>query len=182
MRELLIFRHAKSRWDEPDTAEHDRALAPRGIDAAGRMGRLIAERGWFPDLILCSTAVRARATLDLAREAWPPAPAIETHYEAELYLAAPRQILEIIRRQPASPRRLLVVGHNPGLQSFVLRLTGQGPAALRRAVEEKLPTAALVRFTLPIGTWPELGWGMAKLENVETPKQQGEGADGRAGD
>lgn len=173
MRELLIFRHAKSRWDEPETADHERGLAPRGIDAAGRMGELIAERGWLADLILCSTARRARATLEIARQAWPPEPAIETRYESELYLAAPRKILEIVQRQPDKAERLLVVGHNPGLQSFVIRLIKDGQPALRRAVEEKLPTAALVRLTLEIGGWRELSGGMGRLENVEMPRKLG---------
>lgn len=171
MRELLILRHAKSRWDEPETDDHDRSLAPRGIAAARRMGQLIAERDWLPDLVLCSTALRARATLDLAREAWPKAEAVPVQFLSGLYMAAPGEILGIIRQQPADKQRLLVVGHNPGLQGFVTRLAGSGDRHLRQAAETKLPTAALVRLTVPMADWSGVDWGTARLEGFDVPKK-----------
>ena len=67
MLELLLLRHAKSRWDEPGVADHGRDLAPRGLKAAGRMGALLRERGLVPDLVLCSTARRAIAHLAAGR-------------------------------------------------------------------------------------------------------------------
>jgi phosphohistidine phosphatase len=98
MRELLVLRHAKSSWDAIDAADHDRELSARGIKAAGRMGALIAERGWLPDRILCSTAKRTLETLALARKAWPAASEISTNELASLYLATPSRLLEIVRR------------------------------------------------------------------------------------
>jgi len=169
MRELLLLRHAKSRWDEPETADHGRGLAPRGIAAARRMGGLIARQGWLPDRILCSTARRARETLDLAREAWPETPAIATSDLATLYLAAPHRILDIARRQPDAAERLLIVGHNPGLQSFVSRLAGHGDKAKRAAIETKFPTAALALITLDLASWRDLGWGIGTLADYRTP-------------
>ena len=171
MRELLVLRHAKSRWDQPALDDHDRGLAPRGIEAAERMGALIAKAGWLPDRILCSTAKRAQETLTLARAAWPRTPAIPQVDLATLYLAAPSRILEIVRRQPEDARRLMLVGHNPGLQTFVSRLAGHGDKTDRAAIDTKFPTAALARITLDVETWREVAWTTGHLTAYHTPRQ-----------
>ena len=66
MRELLLLRHAKSSWDQPGMADHERDLDPRGLAAARRMGALLRERNLIPDLVLCSTARRTVHTWQLA--------------------------------------------------------------------------------------------------------------------
>ena len=170
MRELLVLRHAKSSWEEIDLDDHDRPLSPRGVKAARRMGALIAEHRWLPDRILCSTAKRTCETLALAREAWPEAPEIPVSELAGLYLAPPSRLLEIVRRQPDETGRVLLIGHNPGLQTFVTRLVGQGDARQRAAIEAKLPTAALVRITAAIDAWRDLAWGDGRLADYRTPK------------
>lgn len=170
MRELLVLRHAKSRWDQQGTADHDRGLAPRGITAAGKMGALIANRGWLPDRILCSTATRARETLALARQDWPEPPAVPTRELATLYLAAPGRLLDMIRRQPDGALRLMLIGHNPGLQDFVSRLAGHGDAAGRAAIASKFPTAALALVALDIATWRDLDWNEGRLVAYHTPR------------
>jgi phosphohistidine phosphatase len=170
MRELLVLRHAKSSWDAIDAADHDRELSARGIKAAGKMGALIAERGWLPDRILCSTAKRTRETLSLAQKAWPASFDIAANELASLYLATPSRLLEIVRRQPDEARRLMLIGHNPGLQTFVLRLAGGGDRKLRAAIEAKFPTAALARLTFEVESWRDLGWGDGLLADYQTPK------------
>ena len=169
MRELLVLRHAKSSWDEIDADDHDRKLSPRGIKAARRMGALIAERGWLPDLILCSTARRTRETLALAQEAWPGTPAIPVSEVEGLYLAPASRLLDIVRRQPDEAQRLMLIGHNPGLQALVTRLAGLGDKKLRAAIEIKFPTAALARITCDIGSWRDLGWNIGTLADYRTP-------------
>ena len=168
MHELLVLRHAKSRWDEPGSTDHDRGLAPRGIEAAKRMGRLIQERGWLPDRILCSTAMRASATLDLAMRGWPDSPPIPLEHARRLYLASPETLLRLVREQPRATRRLLVVGHNPGLATFVLTLAGRGDAAAFDTIGHKLPTAAVARLALD--RWHDVGWGGATLLDFVRPK------------
>lgn len=171
MRQLLVLRHAKSRWDQPSVEDHDRGLSPRGEAAARKMGALIVEEDWLPDRILCSTAVRARETLALARESWPATPEIPTSDLATLYLAAPSRILEAVRRQPDDCRRLMIVGHNPGLQSFVARLAGHGDKAQRRAIETKFPTAALALVAVDVAAWGEVGWTIGQLVDYRVPRR-----------
>jgi phosphohistidine phosphatase len=171
MRELLVLRHAKSSWEEIDKRDHDRSLAPRGIEAARRMGELIQERGWLPDRIICSTATRAQETLALARSGWPIEPPIATSNLATLYMATPSRLMEIVRRQPDDSQRLLVVGHNPGLQSFVMRLIGKGAKADVAAIADKLPTAALAVFAFDVASWQALNWMSGELVAYEYPKK-----------
>jgi phosphohistidine phosphatase len=142
MKTLLILRHAKSAWDEADVADHDRPLNKRGKRDAPRMGRLLRDQNLVPDLIISSTAKRARRTAKLVAEA--------SGYEGEvelaeaLYLAGPEACLEVLGKAPDHCQRVMLVGHNPGLAELVEALTGE---------TESLPTAALAEISLPILHW-----------------------------
>jgi phosphohistidine phosphatase len=152
---IVLLRHAKSRWDEPGVADHDRGLAPRGRRAAPLMGRWAAANRWLPDRVLCSTATRATQTALLFLKAAGIDPPVEK--VAAIYEARPSTLLGLIRRQPGSGR-LMLVGHNPGLQELALQLVGQGADP---KLDEKLPTAALavIEFDAPAfdGVQPGLG-------------------------
>jgi phosphohistidine phosphatase len=173
MRELIVLRHAKSSWDDIDKRDHDRRLASRGIEAAKRMGAVIQQRGWVPDRIICSTAARTQQTLELAREGWPTTSPIDTVTIAALYLASPLRLFEIIREQPDEARRLLVVGHNPGLHGFLTRLVGHGDKADLADLSVKFPTAGLAAVALDIDTWQGLTWSAGRLLGYEFPKKCG---------
>lgn len=136
-RELLILRHGKSSWDDASLADHDRPLKKRGRQAAKRMGTLLREKDIVPDLILSSTAVRARDTARRAAEA--AGYDGETQLIEALYHASPSTIMAEVSRVDDAYDRVLVVGHNPGLEVLTGVLTG---------VYHRFPTAALmhVRF------------------------------------
>ena len=152
MLELLLLRHAKSSWDVPETDDHARDLAPRGAAAAPRMGALLAARGLVPDRVLCSTATRARNTWALVAAALPAPP--EPLLLDELYLASPARMLRLIARHAGDSRRLLLVGHNPGMHSLAADLAGTGDLTARLALAEKFPTAAIAH----LGIAPATGW------------------------
>lgn len=155
MLELLLLRHAKSDWGDPDLADHDRDLAPRGLKAAPRMGRLLRRRGLVPDLVLCSTALRARRTWDLASAELASPPPVR--HLRSLYLATPAQMLAAIRRQP--PGRLLLVGHDPGMHHLAIQLADEGEPEALGSLSEKFPTAALAWLQLDIADWQDVGPG-----------------------
>jgi phosphohistidine phosphatase len=166
--DLLLLRHAKSSWDVPGIQDHDRDLAPRGEQAAPRMGRLLATLGLVPDRVLCSTARRAVRTWELAGAALEPAP--EVIHRREVYMAAPGQLLEAIRRHGGTARRLMLIGHNPGLQALGVRLVGEGDAKLRARLAEKLPTAALARIGFAAARWDEVAWHRGRLLGFWRPR------------
>lgn len=161
MRTLIVLRHAKASPEEAGMTDHDRPLTKKGRKAAKAMGKLLREEGLTPDLVLSSTAERARETtilcIDAARYAGP------VLYLDELYLAEPPAYLDALRRHGGDAARVLVVGHNPGLEALLFRLTGR---------TEHLPTAALATCTLPIERWSELGAETTgELVQVVRPKE-----------
>lgn len=167
---LSLLRHAKSDWTQGIQSDHDRPLAPRGEKAAPLMGRHIAASGRLPDTVLCSTAVRARQTLDLVLKELPRAPRVE--YLAELYHAGPAAIIECLSRLPDSCGHSMVVGHNPGLQQLALELASRSDLAEVRTLVGKFPTAGLALYQFG-GNWPDLGAKPAKLLEFVTPRGLG---------
>ena len=172
MLELLLLRHAKSRWDEPAARDHDRDLAPRGEKAAKRIGRLIEELGLQPDLVLCSTARRAARTWDLVAAELAAAPPL--HHDRALYLATPEGMIEVARRHGGAARRLVLVGHDPGIHRLAVGLAGSGDRELRTALAAKFPTGGLARFRLDLGRWTEFTGAPGELVGFWRPRELGD--------
>src|SRR5688572_17096724 len=145
MKTLLILRHAKSSWAEPGISDFDRPLNDRGKRDAPRVGEVLQERGLKPDLVLSSTAKRARKTAHKAIDA--------SGFECELqlvdsfYLASPSSYISQLQSVSDDKKCVLVVGHNPGLTELLEALTQR---------REELPTAALAQLELPLESWSEL--------------------------
>jgi phosphohistidine phosphatase len=150
----------KSSWDEPGVADHDRPLAPRGRKAGKRIRRWADEHEVRPDLVLCSTAVRARATLDLVVGALG-APVIEI--EGGLYHAWAEDLLERLRVVQADVSEVLVIGHNPGLHELAALLVPPGP--------EAFPTGALAELRITVDDWADLQPGCAELVKLVVPRE-----------
>ena len=145
MKTLLVLRHAKSSWSDPTVDDHDRPLNARGTRDAPRMGLLIRELHLTPDVIISSDAVRARVTAAAVAEALGFGE--EIRRERRLYLASPSDIVAVVRTVPAPATIAMIVGHNPGLEELVERLSGES---------NELPTAALAQIALPIERWRDL--------------------------
>jgi len=170
MLSLTLLRHAKSSWDDPDLDDHERQLTKRGTKAATRIGRYIAEAGagLAPDLILCSDAIRARATLALVL-AELNAPAPPTVISPELYLATPDTILDVITSNAGDACSILVVGHNPGLHALALSLPANGERDWIANIAIKFPTAALAHIIFDAESWADVGPATGRLERFVTP-------------
>jgi phosphohistidine phosphatase len=168
MKQLLLMRHAKSSWEDPSLSDFERPLAARGREAAPRMGRELARRGWQPELVLVSPAARTRATWELVA-AELPGPA-SADFPDTLYDASTEGILSEARQTPKEVKTLLILGHNPGLENLAGRLAGENSnaKALQR-LREKFPTAALARFEFD-GKWAGLAAGGARLTHCLRPK------------
>lgn len=164
---LLLFRHAKSSWDHPALSDFNRPLAPRGEKAAPRMGRYIADEGLEPDLVLCSSAVRAKQTLELAAAEWRSKP--EIRYEDGLYHAGPADMVRLVRSLSDKVTRATLVGHNPGFHGLALGLASHGEPDLLAAMAAKFPTAALAVIEFD-GSWSDVGPGKGTLLRFVTPK------------
>ncbi|MFJ8111453.1 SixA phosphatase family protein [Streptomyces sp. NPDC096132] len=167
LRRLVVLRHAKSDW--PDgVPDHERPLAARGRRDAPAAGRALAEADCIPDLALCSTAVRARQTWELASAAWDTPPPVR--HDPRLYAADVPELLDVVRETPAEVGTLLLVAHNPGLEELVLELAGD---ALDDALDEvrlKFPTSAIAVLAWHGPDWHSLRPGTALLTSMIVPR------------
>lgn len=169
MKTLYLLRHAKSDWSDDGLSDHDRPLAPRGEKACPAMGRHLAERGFVPDRILCSTAERARDTLARMASQWNRKP--PTDYDEALYLASPARILRRVATVPDDAASVMVVGHNPGLNQVLERLAAHGDNEARRNAAEKFPTCAFAAIDLPIESWADVEGAEGTLTHYTTPRR-----------
>lgn len=161
MRTLLIVRHAKSSWKQDDIPDHDRPLKRRGKRDARALGLHLREQKLIPQLVICSTAKRAQQTAKLMAEA--AGFVGEILLEPTLYEAGPTSYIRSLQSIDESYQRVLVVGHNPGLEILLKVLTGEA---------YWLTTAALACVELPISAWPETQeYVGGRLVSLWSPKQ-----------
>jgi phosphohistidine phosphatase len=163
-RTLLLMRHAKSDYPE-GVADHDRPLAPRGIREAGLAGDWLRANAPTIDAVLCSTAMRARQTLDNTRIDAP------VRYSERLYGATPGTMIEEISETTDAVATLLVVGHEPTMSGLALILAdddGTDTAVVER-ISAKFPTSAIAVLAVP-GAWKGLEPGRAALAGFEVPR------------
>jgi phosphohistidine phosphatase len=166
MKRLHLLRHAKSSWDDPGLPDHDRPLAPRGRRAAARLAGWLEDNEVRPQLVLCSTAVRARATLALVTASLNEPVSL---FEGALYHAAAAGLLERVRGIDDDVEEALLVGHNPGLQDLCVLLAAASPE--RDRVAAKLPAAALVSLELDVESWADAATGCARIAVVARPRE-----------
>ena len=172
MRRLMLLRHAKTENDAPSGRDQDRRLDKRGRNNAAEIGGWIGRHPPFPDAVLVSPAIRARQTWEIAWEAMKdqvPQPQVEL--VPDLYGADPSQLLQSVREASAAdPRRLMLVGHNPGMHELALALAGSGDAAARKALAENLPTSGLAVFDFAVNDWQDVAFRRGRLVQFVSPK------------
>jgi phosphohistidine phosphatase len=165
---LFLLRHAKSSWSNPSLPDRERPLATRGVTDAPMMGKAMTERGIDPDLVLCSSARRTRDTLALVLPELRVEPKVV--YEDALYHASPEAMLEIIHAVQPGSNRVMLVGHNPEIQSLALDLVGAGAKHFRDRLRIKYPTAALVVINFPSGLWKSVTVNSGTLNLFLSPR------------
>ena len=168
-RRILLLRHAKSSWADPDLADRDRPLAPRGRRAAAAMAAaLAAAPGSLPSLVLCSPARRALETLEPLRERLPEGACVRI--EPPLYMASASRLLARLRRLSDQHPQVLLIGHDPGLHGLALALAKSDRSRALARLREKLPTGGLVVLEAPAARWRELAPGGARLAAFVRPR------------
>jgi phosphohistidine phosphatase len=161
MKTLIVLRHAKSSWKDNNLADYERPLNKRGKYDAPRMGALLVRQDLVPNLIISSSAKRAATTAKAVAENCGYEDEIQ--YSRHLYAAWPEAYIEALNDLMSDYPRVMVVGHNPGIEDLVEELTGEWV---------RMPTAALAQIDLAIGRWSDLALeASGKLVNVWWPKE-----------
>jgi phosphohistidine phosphatase len=166
VRRLHLLRHAKSSWDDHALRDRDRPLAPRGRRATTQIARWARKHDVRPQLVVSSSAVRARETL---QGVLPGLGDPEVWTEVALYDATLETLLERVQALPDEAEEAMVVGHNPGLGELMLLLAA--PGALRERAETKVPTGALATLEADVERWAELEPGGMRLASFVVPRE-----------
>jgi len=169
-RRLLILRHAKA---GPHDEKHDkeRHLVDRGCSDSALMGHVMREKGYVPDLVLCSSAARTRETWEHTGPELHARP--ETKFLDALYDAAEGTILKCVQETDDAVERVLYIGHNPGLERLARMLIREPRTAAEKqhaaSLMSKYPTAALAVIDFKIEYWAEAAPGEGILADFVTP-------------
>lgn len=161
---LILTRHAKSSWEDPTMSDHDRPLNERGKAAAADLGEWLASRGYVPEEVLCSDALRTRKTWSGIAPALPGTPILTL--KPALYHAGADVMLAVLKH--ASADTVMMIGHNPGIAEFAERLVAQPPASPEF---HRFPTGATLVASFEIDDWRDLGYGMGAVRDFIVPRE-----------
>jgi phosphohistidine phosphatase len=164
MKRLILTRHAKSSWDDPLMADHDRPLNERGKMAAADLGDWLASRGYVPDEVFCSDALRTRKTWSGLAPALPGTPILTL--KPALYHAGADVMLAVLRH--ATTNTVMMIGHNPGIAEFASRLVARPPVNPEFA---RYPTGATLVADFEISDWAKLDWHMGAVVDFVVPRE-----------
>lgn len=157
MKTLTLLRHAKSDWSDAVARDFDRPLNERGRRAARTIGAHMASEGLVFDRVLASPALRVKDTLDEVERAYgKPLP---REYDERVYLASASTLLDLVRETDEQVERLLLVGHNPGLEDLALELVRETGSPMLQEVEIKYPTATLAEVAIETDSWSTAAGG-----------------------
>jgi phosphohistidine phosphatase len=169
MKILTLLRHAKSAWDDPVERDFDRPLNGRGRRAAHRMGRYLRDEGLAFDHVVASPALRVQQTIAGVEDGYGRA--LSPAYDRRIYMASAATLLDVVQALDDRHDRVLMVGHNPGLEDLVLMLVPQSAAGLRDEVEIKYPTATLAELRFEAAAWAQVEEQGGMLARFMRPRE-----------
>lgn len=157
---LILMRHAKSSWNHPGLDDHDRPLNKRGRRSAEALGNWLREKGYLPDQVLCSDAIRTKETFGHLRLD------AKVEYLPELYRATANQILRALSR--ASGDTVLLLAHNPGISGFAQGIVAEPPEHPRF---EDFPTGATLVLRFDEDSWDRIKWRGGEVVDFVVPRE-----------
>lgn len=167
--QLIIMRHAKSDWGTGYNSDFDRPLAKRGTRDANRMGDWLAEQAIIPDIIIASPAVRAKQTASIVAEHLN----VKEHsiiWDEDIYEAALSDLIRVIERHSTGHMKVLLIGHNPGLDKLLCYLSDSEPELTSSG--KLLTTCAVAILDFDAGQF-NINDHAAKLSVLIRPKELG---------
>ena len=160
MKTLFLLRHAKSSWKDDNLEDFDRPLKKRGLGDAQLMGKLLRQREIGLDLVISSSAERARQTTQLVLMS--AGLQVEVRYDDRIYEAGMRRLLTLISRLDNQANSVMLVGHNPGFEELLKTLTGE---------VHSMPTATLAGIEFDVDDWSQVKARTGRLTLLLTPKE-----------
>ena len=167
MKTVILFRHGKANWDKDFSTDHDKTLAPRGIKGAKKMGQYLSQNNEIPDLVISSTAIRAKSTANLAIKAgkW----ACPLLFNEIIYTGSTNDLLTIIKEQDNTLNSICIVGHEPKFSNFIHHSTNNK--------QTKFSTGSMAKINFDISKWKFTEFGFGNLDWLISPKELNEKGD-----
>ncbi len=165
---LTMLRHAKSSWGDPLLRDKDRPLNARGKSQTKQMGEHLSQQNIDPDLIICSSAKRARQTLKQVSKNWQTDARIVL--EDRLYLASTSSILSLFEEYGNSANHIMIIGHNPGFHTLASSLAASGDAHDIATLSQRYPTGTLCVIKSNAVQWQNIDSEAGELVIFTTPK------------
>lgn len=159
-RTLYLLRHAKSSWKDASLRDFDRPLKGRGRDAAKQIGKRLASEQPPPVLVVCSPAARARETAEIVLK--QAGLKVDVNFVQRIYEASLRDLLHVVSEIPDEKEVVIMIGHNPGFEELVAYLSGE---------HRRMPTCALAKLRLDVGSWKDIKAGEGTLAWFIAPKE-----------
>ena len=159
MKTLYLLRHAKSSWKDDTLDDFERPLKKKGLGDAQLVGKVIRQREIGLDLVISSSAERARQTTQLVLMSADKQ--VELKFDERLYEAGMRRLLTLVSRLDNQANSVMLVGHNPGFEELLKTLTGEA---------HTMPTAALAGIEFDVDDWSQVKARTGRLTLFLTPK------------
>ncbi|WP_111430491.1 histidine phosphatase family protein [Rhodobacteraceae bacterium DSL-40] len=164
MKRLILMRHAKSSWSDPEQKDIDRPLNKRGLRDAPAMGKWLAGKGYMPDQALVSSAKRTQETWCGVTSEIPDCLA---EFQPQLYQAGPAAMMTALQGAPATAESLLMIGHQPGIGDFARRLLAMPP---NDGDFDRYPTTATAIIDFKADAWSAIAWNSGTLKDFIIPR------------
>ena len=162
MKTVIIFRHGSANSSTGYERDYDRTLTPRGIKNVEKMGRYLSGKNMKPDLVLSSSAIRAKKTAEVAHTAgnWKS----KFFLEPKIYGRNPYFLLDLIKKQDNNYDSICLVGHEPNFSSFITK-------AINESAYINFPTAAMAKIDFDVKEWTRIDFGIGTLDWLTHPKE-----------
>ena len=160
MKSVICFRHGKSDWSASYKSDHDRPISKRGIKASIRMGKYLSRINQKPDLVISSTALRAKNTAKIAIKSgkWGS----KLILEERIYEGSVQILVDIMRQQNNEYSNICIVGHEPTFSNLIEKCDNFSLP--------KFPTAAMARIDFDIVKWRNINLELGSLIWIKKPK------------
>jgi phosphohistidine phosphatase len=167
MKVLTLLRHAKAGAEPLTMRDFDRPLVARGRSGARLIGREMKALGLGFDSVLASPAARAAQTVTEIEAEFGP---LGAQFDQRLYLADLHSLFEVVHETLDDVERLLIVGHNPGIEMLALSVGGLEPPSVRESVASKYPTGTLAEIALEADRWVDVAQGSGRIARFIRPR------------
>ncbi len=150
---IYLLRHAHAAWAGPGQRDFDRPLDAAGYAEAEMIADRAADKGYLPDAVISSTALRCRETAQAMRRAFNDS--FDVAYIDEMYNAEADTYLALIATQTAS-RSVMLVGHNPTIEAVAEAMISR--KQMEALLPSGFPTAGLAVFDADATSSGEARW------------------------